>query len=37
MNFIKIISPSVFKNVQDELGELYYLADTIDYTLMNII
>jgi len=22
---------------KDELGELYYLADTIDYTLMNII
>jgi len=22
---------------KDELRELYYLADTIDYTLMNII
>lgn len=37
MNFIKIISPSVSSMFKDELGELYYLADTIDYTLMNII
>lgn len=37
MNFYQNISPSVFKLVQDELRELYYLADTIGYTLMNII
>lgn len=39
MNFYQNISPSVFKLVQikDELRELYYLADTIGYTLMDII
>ncbi len=37
MNFIKLFHRLCSSMFKDELGELYYLADTIDYTLMNII